>query len=163
MGIEMMNRIVKCLTLSLTGLILSFTGCRNAVWEITPENIFESYRVSVGNEYEDTLILDLFERYGREIVIYDSAELSIEDLENRNGKVIVERCNGKVTSREMDGRVLNPYDVDYSYISYRSYTGSEKLREGTLMLTYLVYNPDSNYCDDIIERYDCVVSHELED
>lgn len=175
----MRNNLMKCVlpTILIAAVcVLSFVGCEETTKvsetttvrveestepeETTPDGILSDYMKSVGTEYEDTLIMDLSERFDGEIFIYDSNMLPTEVLENRNGKVIVERCYGMVVSRDGDGRVLNPYDEDYDYISYRR---CDDTREGTLMLTYLVYNPDTNYWDDIMERYDCVVSHELED
>lgn len=117
----------------------------------------------IGWEYEDELIADFSERYDGDVIIYNSNELSLEMLENRNGDVIIERCYGLVTDKENGaGKVLYPYDEDYDYISYFRCKGFG-IREGTLIMTYLVYNPDSNYCDDIIDRFDCLVSRELED
>ena len=172
---NLMKRVLTMVFIA-TICMLSFAGCgktaevadtsttgfeeSNEPEEITPDGILEDYMESVGIEYEETLIMDLSERFDGEISICDSSTLSTEVLENRNGRVIVERCYGMVVSRDGDGKVLNPYDKDYDYISYRR---CDETREGTLMLTYLVYNPDTNYWDDIIERYDSVVSHELED
>jgi len=130
----------------------------------SPEDkILKDYMMGVGYEYEDTLYLDLSERYGEEIAFYDSDEISLDFLENRSDEVIVERCYGMAVNRDGDGKVLNAYDEDYDYISYRRCLGNEQIREGTLLVTYFVYNPDTTYCDDIVERYDCVVSHEMED
>ena len=128
---------------------------------ITTDGLREEYMMSVGVEYEDTLIMDFSDRYEGDVIIYDSNDLTLDMLENRNGQVIIERCYGVVIDAENGAcKVLNPYDEDYDYISY---SRCEGVRGGTLMMTYLVYDPDTNYFDDIMERYDCVVSHELED
>ena len=130
----------------------------------SPEDeILKDYMMGAGYEYEDTLYLDLSERYDGKIVFRDSDEISLDFLENRSGEVIVERCYGMAVNKNGDGKVLNAYDEDYDYISYRRCLENEQIREGTLMVTYLIYNPDTTYCDDIIERYDCVVSHGMED
>lgn len=147
-------------------LVFGFTGCAEKATAtednvITVDSLREEYMRSVGAEYEDTLIMDFSDRYDDEVAIYDSNDLTLDMLENRNGRVIIERCYGVVIDAENGaGKVLNPYDEDYDYISY---SRCEGIREGTLMMTYLVYDPDTNYFDDIMERYDCVVSHELED
>lgn len=127
----------------------------------SPEDeILKEYMMGVGYEYEDTLVLDLSERYGNDVVIYNSEELSPDMIESRDrDEVIVERCYGIVTNDNKDGLVIHPYDEDYGYISYCRCDGVQK---GTLMLTYLVYNPKTTYLDDIKERYDCVVSHDME-
>lgn len=158
----MISKIIKRIVLPslvVAVLIMDFTGCVEATENM--ENILEDHITSVGNECEDTLVMDFSERYDGEVFVYDSDELTLDTLENRNGKVIVERCYSVVTDAHNGiGKVLNVSDKNFNYISY---SRCEGIREGTLMLTYLVYNPDTNYCDDIVERYDCVVSHELED
>ena len=93
-------------------------------------------------------------------VLYDASELTTEILENRKGTVIVERCVGLVTETDGNryGIILNDND---SYIGYNSC--EEKLCEGTIVVTYFVYNANNNYIDDITERYDFVVCREYED
>lgn len=162
---KFMKRVVLPVLIA-TVLSLGFSGCAKQVEStenevVTTDSLREEYVLSVGAEYEDTLIMDFSDRYEGEVVIYDSDDLTLEMLESRNGKVIIERCYGVVIDAENgDGKVLNPYDEDFDYISY---SRCEGVREGTLMMTYLVYDPDTNYFDDIMERYDCVVSHKLED
>lgn len=148
-------------------IAMFLSGCGTGINMQTSEEfaiedkILKDYMMGAGYEYEDTLVLDLSERFDKEVTIYDAEELSPERIESRNEKeVIVERCFGMVTSQNGDGLVLHPYDEDFGYISYRSCEG---IREGMLIVTYMVYNPENTYLDDIIERYDCVVSHELED
>lgn len=129
----------------------------------TEESLLKTYMGFVGYEYEDTLIMGLSEKYQCDISIDDCADITLEELEHRSGsgEVIVERCVGRVLNENLDGVILDAPDAG-NYISYRSYQGNDPICEGTLMITYLVYNPETNYCDDIIDRYDCVVSHALE-
>jgi len=113
-------------------------------------------------EIEDLFVEDVLAKMPYEYELYDASELFTEVLENRNGMVIVERCIGFVTNKETgDGRVLNALDENYNYISYRSVT--EDYCDGTVFVSYMIYNPDNNYVDDIIERYDFVLSREWED
>lgn len=113
-------------------------------------------------EIEDLFVEDVLAKMPYEYELYDASELFAEVLENRNGMVIVERCIGFVTNKETgDGRVLNALDENYNYISYRSVT--EDYCDGTVFVSYMIYNPDNNYVDDIIERYDFVLSREWED
>lgn len=132
-------------------------------WAPTEESLLKTYMGFVGYEYEDTLMVGLSEQYDCDISIEDCADITLEELEHRSGsgEVIVERCIGKVLNENLDGVILDAPDAG-NYISYRSYSGNDPICEGTLMITYLVYNPETNYCDDIIDRYDCVVSHALE-
>ena len=113
-------------------------------------------------EIEDLFVEDVLAKMPYEYELYDASELFAEVLETRNGLVIVERCIGFVTNKETgDGRVLNALDENYNYISYRSVT--EDYCDGTVFVSYMIYNPENNYVDDIIERYDFVLSREWED
>lgn len=79
--------------------------------------------------------------------VYDSSELTEDILANRQGKLIIEKCIGTVTDDERNG-VLN----DGSYISYENVDCTK----GDTITTYLIYNPDTNYTDDVIDRFDFV-------
>ena len=98
--------------------------------------------------------------------IYNSADLTTEILTERNGVLIIEKCYGVVTDNNGNGRMLlndndfiNAHDRNYNniadnYISYKSVTGAG---EGDIVLTYFIYNPDSNYADDIMVRFDYII------
>ena len=105
-------------------------------------------------------VISLLESAGFENVkVYDSSEITLDLLENREGKTIVERCYGVVLDVETgDGRIINAADGAGNYISYRSVYQTHD--ENSIMLTYLVYNPENNYCDDIIIRYDFILEKE---
>lgn len=111
---------------------------------------------------EDRFIADLHERFGDNIqfVIYDTDDLTLEVLEHRTERdeLIVERCVGVVTNavRQGDGRIINTAEDYYNYISY-SCVGFE-VNDGTIVLSYMVFNPDTDYEDDIIERFDYAVT-----
>ena len=96
---------------------------------------------------------DLAESLGI-VEIYDSADLTGDILENRNGKIIIEMVIGEVLDDEYNGRVLNPANPDFDYISYSSVEG---IYAGDIILTYFIYNPDNNYVDDIMLRFDYVL------
>ena len=111
-------------------------------------------------EYEGALILDVAERYAanrgansdaKEIYIYDADDLTAETLENRDGAVIIERIYGIVLDTQGNGKILNPAIEGQDYISYRSVNGAEV---GDCYASYMVYNPSTDYVDDIMERYD---------
>ena len=89
------------------------------------------------------------------IEIIDSSDLSLEDLRNRNGKIIIEKLLGKVINETGDGKILNPNDKDHDYISYNSHM--EDFEVGDIIVSYCIYNPDTAYDDDIIERFDYIV------
>lgn len=79
--------------------------------------------------------------------LYDSSELTEDILANRQGKLIIEKCVGTVTDDEKNGNL-----EDGSYISY----ADVDCTKGDTVTTYLIYNPKTNYTDDVIERFDYV-------
>ena len=108
---------------------------------------------------EDNVVSLLKSAEFKNVKVYDSSEITPDLLENREGKTIVERCYGIVLDMETgDGRIINAADGAGNYISYRSVYQTHD--ENSIMLTYLVYNPENNYCDDIIIRYDFVLEKE---
>lgn len=80
--------------------------------------------------------------------VYDSSELTEDILANRQGKLIIEKCVGTVKDNEKNGNL-----EDGSYISY---TDVDDCIKGDTITTYLIYNPDTNYTDDVVERFDFV-------
>ena len=89
--------------------------------------------------------------------VIDCNDLTEKMLTHRSSKkhhiMYIERIIGKVTDNEKNGTVLNPPVDGGYYISYASVKGA---RKGDLIITYCVYNPYSNYDDDIIERWDFI-------
>lgn len=83
--------------------------------------------------------------------LYDSSELTEDILANRQGKLIIEKCIGTVTDDEKNGAIQNA-DSDYNYISY----ADVDCTKGDTVTTYLIYNPKTNYTDDVINRIDFV-------
>lgn len=119
---------------------------------------------NVGSYEEITdRFLDDYTYNGRHVEeLYETFELTGERLEHRNGVLICEICVGMVTDDQTgDGRVLNTDDDYYNYISYRGF--DQPYEEGTVIVTYLVYNPENNYVDDVVDRYDFVLTREYED
>lgn len=84
--------------------------------------------------------------------VYDSSELTEDILANRQGKLIIEKCVGTVLDDEKNGAIQNA-DSDYNYISYADVDDCTK---GDTVTTYLIFNPDTNYTDDVVERFDFV-------
>lgn len=83
--------------------------------------------------------------------LYDSSELTEDILANRQGKLIIEKCVGTVIDDEKNGAIQNA-DSDYNYISY----ADVDCAKGDTITTYLIYNPETNYTDDVIKRFDYV-------
>lgn len=89
--------------------------------------------------------------------VIDCDKLTENMLTHRSSKkrhiMYIERIIGKVTDNEKNGKVLNPPEDGGYYISYASVADAEI---GDLIVTYCVYNPYSNYDDDVIERWDFI-------
>ena len=103
---------------------------------------------SRGEYYEDYAdTLDLIE-------VIDSNDLTIEALSNRNGKLVIERVIGIVEDAETGaGSVLNG-DKNYYYISYDEVEG---IHNGDIICSFIIYDPDTNYEDDIMLRFDYII------
>lgn len=143
--------VLSMITMVVTGV---FSGCNTKA--------IEPVKVEAAEKSVEVGSLDFYRELSEEIgaiEIVDSADLSLEDLENRKGKIIIEKCIGVVENSDGDGRILNCADPDYYYISYRSV---EDFQEGDTILTYFIYNPDTNYADDILERFDYVIDREVD-
>ena len=89
------------------------------------------------------------------VKVIDCNDLTEEMLTTRtdHNVMYIERIIGKVTDNEKNGKVLNPPVDGGYYISYASVADAEI---GDLIVTYCVYNPYSNYDDDVIERWDFI-------
>ena len=78
--------------------------------------------------------------------------------EDRHGQVYVVVHVGIVLDEAGNGRLIGPHvDPVYNYISYRDVKDAEP---GDLIYTFDIMNPESNYCDDIIYRYDVIHGQE---
>ena len=69
-------------------------------------------------------------------------------LENRNGKIIIKVIETTVLDNEG-----NASDAFGFYVKYES----GKYRKGDRVQTVIVYNPDSNYSDDILYMIDSLI------
>lgn len=110
---------------------------------LVPESGIDFYR----NLAEDLALIEVF----------DTSEYSVDRLRNRNGKLMIEECIGIVTGAESDGAlcgtILNCGNPDYAYIGYRGID----VEVGDIVLTYFLYNPDTEFEDDIMCRFDYVI------
>ena len=87
---------------------------------------------------------------------YWNEDISYEMLANRGDDIIIEKILGTVVNKKKDGRVLNPVDPDYDYISYKSVKGAKK---GDVVLTVCIYQPNNSYEDDVVARFDYIIDH----
>ena len=92
------------------------------------------------------------------IEIINSYDLTIEELQSRNGKLIIEVVIGQVDNF-VTGAGHQLDNPDY-YISYK---GVEGIANGNIICTYFIYNPENNYEDDIMYRYDYIIDAQIVD
>ena len=93
----------------------------------------------------------------KNVVVYDSADLTPEILRHRRGKTVVERCIGIVTDMGSgDGVVLNEAGETGNYIGYRSV--NLPFQNGSIILSYMVYDPNGECEDGIVDRYDFILN-----
>lgn len=164
-----MKKIISFVIILTIILTLAACGTSSPAEEPT-ENIYNTYIINGKSQsvqsyfpIEDAFVAEIVSLGYINFDIYEPDEITNDMLTNRTNskRLIVERIIGIVTSKEGDGRILNTADSDYDYISYKNvdldYT------TGTVMITYCLYNPDTNYEDDILERYDYVLDREYED
>lgn len=131
-----MNR--KTLWCALAAAIVTITTI-GAIWH-------DTVKANEGMDYYAYAeSLDLIE-------VVNSPDLTMEELAVRNGKLIIEQVVGKVTNAETgEGYIIGypDYYMDYSMV--------KGIEDGSVVCSYMVYNPDSNYEDDILIRFDYVI------
>lgn len=92
-----------------------------------------------------------------DVEIYDTSNLTLEVLQNRNGKIIIEKRIGIVENESGDGKTLNDGNNGKNNF-YINYSNVKNVNKGNVILTYFVYNPCNNSTDDIIYRYDRIIA-----
>ena len=78
---------------------------------------------------------------------YDYQEL-LDVLGTRNGKVIIEVSSGTVLDNEGNGQDICGYYIKYD---------SSRFSAGDQVQSVFVYNPETNYIDDIVSRTDTLI------
>lgn len=93
------------------------------------------------------------------VKIIDTEDLTEEMLLNRSkdGTIIIERSIGIVIDSDLNGEIINTDDE--FYINYQSVEG---VKEGDIILSYFIYNPDTSYTDDILDRFDYIIDSTLD-
>ena len=75
-------------------------------------------------------------------------EKLLDALETRNGKIVIEVSSGTVLDDEGHGRDICGYYIKYD---------SERFSAGDQVQSVFVYNPETNYIDDIVSRTDTLI------
>lgn len=89
------------------------------------------------------------------LTVIDTSKLTIEQITHRRGKVLIERVIGRVKNAKGDGKVINAggnREYGYGYICYKGYI--KDFQPGDVIVSYLLYNPETEWHDDIIARWD---------
>ena len=167
-GKELMMK--KFLSFLLILLMVSCCGCSKSPQKLTVSVYGGETEINHYEGIEKGFLLALEANGLRDYQLVDSSELTTELLENREGITIIERCIGMAINAEAgDGVILNSPSncgwyiacpTDGCYTPYK--VGDYQMRDGTVFLSYMVYNPDNNYIDDIMERYDFILDRGLE-
>ena len=75
-------------------------------------------------------------------------EKLLDALENRDGKIIIEVSSGTVLDNEGNGQDICGYYIKYD---------SSRFSAGDQVQSVFVYNPETNYIDDIVSRTDTLI------
>ena len=75
-------------------------------------------------------------------------EKLLDALENRDGKIVIEVSSGTVLDNEGNGKDICGYYIKYD---------SSRFSAGDQVQSVFVYNPDTNYIDDIVFRTDALM------
>lgn len=126
-----------------------------AIGSVAPMNVQAAGEGKSACKKMEKRIKKKYKKHGK-VKFYDTKDITLEMLLNRKGtgKIIVERCAGEVLNPKGDGR-YKAGDGEYYYICYTGWV--KHCKKGMKVVSYFVYNKDTNYTDDIIERYDVVV------
>lgn len=122
---------------------------------VAPMNVQAASKGKAACKRAEKSIRKKYKEQGK-VKFYDTENLTLEMLLNRKGtgKIIVERCVGVVVNSNGDGK-FKADNGKYYYICYAGWV--KNCKKGMKVVSYFVYNKDTNYTDDIIERYDVVV------
>lgn len=140
----MKNIIVKgIISIIGTVLLVGVNEVRTDKAEINTQNVQRSIEVSQDNIMSQVQGFETETYYIKSQQDYDRCT---EAIEQRNGRIIIEVIQGTVVDDCGNGRT----DTG----DYIKYDGLEK---GIQVETVLIYNPATNYIDDIMDRADTII------
>lgn len=100
-------------------------------------------------DYEKEITDPVYVVRDNDLLIIDTNDYTKDEvfdlIASRNGKLVIVVEHGTVVSEKGDGQ------GNLGYIKYDA-----DLAVGTQVKTYFTYNPETNYEDDIVERYDFI-------
>ena len=133
----MRNRIIKVMAMVLATVLFTGYDCTTAG---------EQTETRADSTIDNMMAWDNTEVYfTRTQADYDKVT---EILENRNGKIIIEVIEAVVM--DDDGNACDSFGF---YVKY----DSRKYKKGDRVQTAFVYNPETNYLDDILYRVDSLI------
>ena len=138
--------MVGCL---LVGTFIGYNADKNPLELNTEVQAMSKTEYASQVEFYDDMVENI-----DTVQVYNASDITLEILQNRDGKIIIEKVIGKVTTDNLDGEIMNVGKNMYDYISYRCVEGVKK---GDVVLTYFVYNPFTNAEDDVIIRTDYII------
>jgi len=120
------------------------------------DRLTEHQKMQIAYDLPDEVVQQAESYSTTSIEIWETDDLTLEDIVTRQDRdaLVIERLVGTVINENGDGKVLNTTDPYYNYISYRSVPGA---RPGDIVVTYCIYDPETDVEDDIIERYDTII------
>lgn len=141
----MRNRIVKVMAMVLATVMLTGADCTTAGEQTKTR----------ANGITDNVLSDTIDN----MIAWDNTEVYFtrtkadydrmtEILENRNGKIIIEVIEATVL--DDDGNACDDFGF---YVKY----DSGKYEKGDRVQTAFIYNPETNYLDDILYRVDTLI------
>jgi hypothetical protein len=136
-----MKKLV-CVLLSLVTMISMVIPTQATEWkEVKAKNPkLQKYR-SICSRYETE----------HNIRATDSALLNKDILRNRLDTVLVERVISRANGKNKFARIIN-CGHKKEFIKTK-----RKEKKGTIIVSYLVYNPNTTYIDDVIARFDRII------
>lgn len=158
----MKNRMVKMIMATMTTVLL--VGCnsitvRGQQDSIKANNMGSMLGNIVSSITDNITVSNEAMAAGHSLHGWDNTEIYFtrtqkdydamtEILENRNGKIIIEVIEATVLDDEGNGSDQFGFYVKYD---------SKRFSKGDKVQSVFVYNPDSNYIDDILYRIDTLL------
>lgn len=128
-----MNKLFYKVIIGIVVLIC-FVGTTQSIIAEAKQNIYATYNTKIYH-------------------VRDKKDLEKLDqaLIKRNGKIIIEIIDGKVINKKGDGKDTCGYYIKYD---------KKRFKKGNKVQSVFVYNPDTNYMDDILYRVDTLIKKE---
>ena len=159
---EMKNRIIKLMIATMATVLLvdcNSITVRGYQAGSSTDNIGSIVYNTVSNVTDDITVSNKALAADKDLHRWDNTEIYFtrtqkdydamtEILENRNGKIIIEVIQATVLDDEGNGSDQFGFYVKYD---------SSRFAKGDKVQSVFVYNPETNYVDDILYRVDSLI------